>query len=69
VYIDDNLVVDNDGLHGMKEVKGVVALGAGFHTIKMQYFQKGGGRELKVSLEGMKGEKQIIPETMLFHEK
>jgi hypothetical protein len=53
----------------MKEVKGVVALGAGFHAIRVQYFQKGGGRELKVWLEGMQGEKQIIPETMLFHQK
>jgi len=69
LYIDDNMVVNNDGLHGMKEVKGAVALGAGFHAIKVQYFQKGGGRELKVWLEGVKGEKQIIPETMLFHQK
>lgn len=69
LYIDDNMVVDNDGLHGMKEMRGVVALGAGLHKIKVQYFQKGGGRGLKVSLEGPKGEKQIIPGTMLFHQK
>ena len=69
LFVDDNMVVDNDGLHGMKEVKGVVALGAGLHRIKVQYFQKGGGRDLKVSLEGPRGEKQIIPGTMLFHQK
>jgi hypothetical protein len=69
LYIDDNLLVDNDGLHGMKAVKGIVALGAGLHKIKVQYFQKGGGRGFNVSLEGPKGEKQIIPGAMLFHQK
>ena len=69
LFIDDKLVVDNDGLHSSKEVKGIVALASGLHKIRVLYFQKGGGRELVVSLEGPKGDKQVIPEAMLFYQK
>lgn len=69
LFIGDKMVVDNDGLHGMAEKKGVVALAAGLHPIRVQYFQKGGGRDLKVSFEGPKGEKQPIPGTMLYRAK
>jgi hypothetical protein len=69
LFVDGKLVVDNDGLHSSKEVKGVVALAAGAHPIRVQYFQKGGGRDLKVSIEGPKGDKQVIPGAMLFYQK
>jgi alpha-L-fucosidase len=69
LYIDGKLTVDNDGLHSNKEVKGVVALGSGLHEIRVQYFQKGGGRDLKVYVEGPKGDKQVIPGAMLFYQK
>jgi hypothetical protein len=67
LFIDGNLIVDNDGLHSSKEVKGVVALAAGAHAIRVQYFQKGGGRDLKIYIEGPKGDKQLIPPAMMFH--
>ena len=67
LFIDDKLIVDNDGLHSNKEVLGVVALASGLHRIKVQYFQKGGGRDLKVSFEGPGSKKQEIPGAMLFH--
>ncbi len=69
LLIDDNLIVDNDGLHSRKEVRGVVALASGLHKICVQYFQKGGGREFVVSFEGPEIEKQVIREAVLFHQK
>ena len=69
LYIGDKMIVDNDGLHGMVEERGVIALSAGLHPIRVQFFQKSGGRDLKVSFEGPSGEKQVIPGTMLFHQK
>ncbi len=69
LYIGDKMIVDNDGLHGMVEERGVIALSAGLHPIRVQFFQKSGGRDLKVSLEGPSAEKQVIPGTMLFHQK
>ncbi len=69
LYIDDTMVVDNDGLHGMKEKRGVIALAAGLHSIRVDFFEKTGGDDLKVSIKGPKTEKQLIPDAMLFRGK
>jgi alpha-L-fucosidase len=69
LFLDNQLLIDNDGLHSMVEKKGVVALAAGFHPLKVQYFQKSGGRDISVSLEGPATAKQSIPSSMLFLKK
>jgi alpha-L-fucosidase len=69
LFVDNKLLIDNDGLHGMVEKQGVVALSAGLHPLTVQYFQKGGGRDIKVSLEGPKSLKQVIPASILFRKK
>ena len=69
LYVDNKPLIDNDGLHGMVERKGVAALSAGLHPLVVQYFQKGGGRDIKVSLETPKGAKQAIPGSMLYTKK
>lgn len=67
LFIDDKLVVDNDGLHGNTEKSGVVPLAKGYHKIKVVYFEKTGGDDLKVSMESPKMKKQIIPGKLLFN--
>ena len=42
VYIDDILVVNNDGLHSMQERTGTIALNIGFHKIRVEYFERTG---------------------------
>ena len=69
LFVDDRMVLDNDGLHGTREVKGIIPLAAGFHPVRVQYFQKGGGRDLKVLIQQPDGEKQPIPGMMLFFQK
>jgi alpha-L-fucosidase len=69
LFVDNTLLVDNDGLHGMVEKKGVIALSAGLHPLEVQYFQKSGGRDIKVSLEGPRNAKQTIPGSMLHMKK
>jgi alpha-L-fucosidase len=56
LFIDGNLVVDNDGLHGMVQVKGAIALAKGFHAIRVTFFEQGGQDDLKVYIKvpGMK---------------
>jgi hexosaminidase len=49
LYIDEELVVDNDGPHPPREVTGSVALQRGYHKIKLHYFDSGEGRVLEVS--------------------
>ena len=68
LYIGDKLIVDNDGLHGVVEMKGSIRLKAGKHPITVTYFEAGGGEVLKVSYEGPKVGKQEIPPAALFVE-
>ncbi len=67
LYINDQLVVDNDGKHGMQERKGEVALKTGYHKILIRYFENGGGEGLKVEMQGPSLEKNEIPSNFLFH--
>ncbi len=64
-YIDGELLIDNDGLHGMVEKNGTVQLTAGLHPIVATYFDNGGGDGLKMSWSGPGLEKQEIPASVL----
>ena len=66
LHLYGQLVVDNDGLHGMAERSGAMALTAGLHTITVTFFAKTGGDELEVWYEGPGIEKQRIPSDALF---
>ena len=52
MYVNDELVVDNDGHHGARERQGQIALASGYHQIKLEYSQIGGGKHLEVFMEG-----------------
>ena len=52
LWIGDKKVVDNDGWHGPQTREGQVALKAGFHPIKVTYFEGAGGEELTVKVNG-----------------
>ncbi len=66
LYIDGQLVVNNDGPHGMVEKSGAISLDTGMHTIRVNYFDSGGGDGLKVSWKGPGIKKQEIPAKNLF---
>jgi hypothetical protein len=46
LFIGNDLVVDNDGLHGMQERSGSIGLRAGTHAIRVTFFEAGGGAGL-----------------------
>ncbi|HMN94882.1 MAG TPA: alpha-L-fucosidase [Phycisphaerales bacterium] len=50
LFVGDELVVDNDGLHGPHEVRGRIALGAGWHPVALALFNGTGGFLLEVGL-------------------
>jgi hexosaminidase len=66
LLVDDQPVVNNDGLHGVVEASGKILLDRGRHKIEVQYFQRGGGRDLSLSIEGPQLPKQPVPPRMLF---
>ncbi len=67
LYLHDLLVVENDGWHGPQERYGQIALKSGYHPIRLAYFQAGGGKALKVFIEGPGLSKREIPAGMLSH--
>lgn len=64
-YIDGELLIDNDGLHGMVEKRGEVRLEPGLHPIVATYFDNGGGDGLGMSWSGPGLRKQEIPAEVL----
>ncbi len=61
LYISGQLVVDNDGDHGVIEKTGNIHLGVGKHPIRLEYFNGGGGFWLEAFFAGPSLAKQIIP--------
>ncbi len=48
VFIDDTLIVDNDGVHTVQDKSGPVHLVKGTHTIRVDYFQSVGNVALQL---------------------
>jgi alpha-L-fucosidase len=69
LFLDDSLLVDNNGLHGMQEVRGVAPLGRGAHRLTVQFFERTGGDDLRVSYEGPGIPKQLLPDGALSTER
>lgn len=65
VRIGSELVVDHDGPHVMSERRGSVALGAGWHPITVEMFQRGGEAGLKLEISGPGLNKQPVAGGML----
>jgi len=70
LYIDDQLVINNDGFHGTEARDGELALKEGLHPFKVQFFQGGGGKNVQLLWNSFdKGTFQAIPRQHLAHHK
>lgn len=67
LFIDEKELIENEANHGAIEEPGRIALKKGFHTIKVRFFQCGGGKALKVSWKGPGFSKKEIKEGYLYH--
>ncbi|GHV66096.1 metallophosphatase [Bacteroidia bacterium] len=67
LYIDGQVAVDNDGSHSAKRVNGAaISLEAGFHDLRLLYFDDHMGQELVVGLVGKTVAETVIPKDWLF---
>ena len=66
LYIDNQLLIDNDGEHGVKEMSKTVNLSKGKHPITVEYFQSGGRKTLLVGYSSKDIRMQPLPEYSLF---
>ena len=67
LWVDGQLVVDNDGLHSPDAKQGVIALAKGLHKIRVEYFNKTGGSELIVRFARAGAPLQAIAAGDLIH--
>lgn len=65
LWVDGQLVIDNDGLHEAETVRGVAALSQGNHSIIVDYFNKTGEATLDLRCGPLGYELRPIPASML----
>lgn len=65
LWIDEALVVDNDGWHGEQERSGTIHLAPGYHTLQLLYFKYLTGNSLTVSVSETSLPKQMLPFSVL----
>ena len=46
LFIDDALVINHDGLHGADPKDGSIVLGAGYHSLRIEHFEREGGQQI-----------------------
>lgn len=66
LYLDNEMIIDNDGIHGMREKRSFRALARGYHPVMIDYFQGTGGIGLSLSISGPGLSKQEVPAGMLY---
>ncbi len=68
LWIGDTLVVDNDKPHSFKAERGLCALQAGLHPIRIAFFENWGGFDLRVTWRPIGQPERVIGATDLAHE-
>ena len=61
LYIENTVVVDNDGLHPPVTVTGQIFLNPGSYSLRIEFFEKGGGETLDVVYRVANGVFAAIP--------
>ncbi len=67
LWISGALVIDND-VHSQLELSSSVPLKAGYHALRLAYYQKTSTQALQVSWAGPGLSKQPVPSAALFHD-
>jgi alpha-L-fucosidase len=68
LWIGDTLVVDNDLPHSFKAERGVIALEAGLHPIRVAFFENWGGFDLRITWRTLGENERAIGASDLLHE-
>ncbi|MHC5057519.1 MAG: PA14 domain-containing protein, partial [Planctomycetota bacterium] len=65
LWLDGELLVDNDGSHAMEEKSASKRLGAGYHALRVEYFEGAGSSGLVLSFSGPGITKRVLPGALL----
>lgn len=66
LYVDGQEVVDNDGGHNARRREGKIALDAGYHELRVIYFEDYMGQELEVGFSSRDIMETVIPDNLLY---
>ena len=66
LYVDGVEVVDNDGGHNTRRREGKIALDAGYHELRVIYFEDYMGQELEVGFSSRDIMETLIPNEILY---
>ena len=69
LWIDNEIVVENGGMHAPTTRSGEVRLDPGKHAFEVRFFERSGGSELTVSWEGPGVENGTIPASVFSHKR
>lgn len=71
LFLGDQQILDNDGLHTADKAQTfVLPLKEGFYPVRLEYFQKGGGKALNLLYVTPEGNRPLpIPNELLFYTK
>jgi alpha-L-fucosidase len=67
LYIDGQMIVNNDGTHGMTEKTGLAMLQRGWHSIKVSFYNAGGNTGLEVKFGPVGGTMSELTGSSLAH--
>jgi cytochrome c len=68
LWIDDQVAIDHDGMHGAFPKEAELALRKGYHKLRLRYFQGGGGRAVTLKwIRSNTTEMAFIPFNHFFH--
>ncbi|CAG0952829.1 hypothetical protein PHYC_00294 [Phycisphaerales bacterium] len=66
LYLGDTLLINNNGLHGMVEATASVGLQAGYHRVRIEFFEGSGGAGLIASMSPYGQVRSPIPASQWF---
>ena len=68
LYVNTQLIVDNDGIHDMERRSGRIALREGWHTLRIEYFEYGLSAGIFASMTPPGMQEQTLAGSLLVHE-
>ncbi len=70
LWINDQLIIDHDGLHGAGPKDGEIALAQGYHSFRLEYFQGAGGKSLEFQWRSFNDTQfNYVPGTVMMHDR
>jgi alpha-L-fucosidase len=69
LFLNDQLLIDNDGVHGVVVKTATTPLAGGLHKVRVTFFERSGGDDLSVSISGPDMKMKTIPADYLKHTK